>query len=288
MRLISWNIKLGGGKRIEAQVKALCSRRPDIIALQEITPDTVPIFCELFEKTELKHIKDSFPRCGSKQLKGGRQLGEMIASRWELKQIASTEFGTPWPEKVLSVLIDEKPWGKVEIHTVHLPNGSNHGWTKIEMFEAIYKRLACNVRHHRILCGDFNSPLEETADGQIRTCGQDSWSEFYGRFIINKTYRDKHGRAFPEERWDVGERNVLEGLRRYDLTDVFRFIHGYKKGAFSYYTNNRGKYIGRRFDHIFASASLKPQECNYLTEFSKKLKLSDHAPLEAVFKPEKR
>jgi len=42
------------------------------------------------------------------------------------------------------------------------------------MFEAIYKKLARNVEHHRILCGDFNSPLQEMADGQIMTCDQET------------------------------------------------------------------------------------------------------------------
>jgi endonuclease/exonuclease/phosphatase family metal-dependent hydrolase len=161
MRLISWNIKWGGGDRIKKQVEALCARNPDVIALQEIIPQTVDIFRREFKQTKLKHIIDSFPQVGRNRLKKGRQFGELIASRWELEKITSPKFRAPWPEKILSVNV-YAPQDIIEINTVHLPNGSNHGWTKIEMFEAIYKRLACNVRHHRILCGDFNSPEEET------------------------------------------------------------------------------------------------------------------------------
>lgn len=278
MRLISWNVKLGGGSRIEKQVKALCARKPDVIALQEVTPKTVGDFRRLFEKTELKHIADSFPRCNSNQLKSGRQFGELIASRWELEQIASTEFGAPWSEKVLSVVI-AAPRGDVEIHTVHVPNGSQHGRIKIEMFGAIYKRLACNTRCHRILCGDFNSPQEETPEGRLITWGQRENAA--GRFVIGKGCWD----GVTEERWDLAERSVLEGLRRYDLNDVFRSKHGYRKKASSFYTNNRGRSVGRRFDHIFASSSLNIVECEYLQHLRR---LSDHAPMEAVFQPESR
>lgn len=283
LKIVSWNIKLGGGDRIEKQVKALCARNPDVIALQEVIPQKADVFRQQFEGTELKHIIDSFPQRNSYQLKGGRQFGELIASRWKLKQIASTEFGVParWTQKVLSANI-YTPQGMVEIHTVYVPNGSNHGWEKIDVFEAIYKRLACNVRYHRILCGDFNSPEEETANGQIRTCGQ--VTKAFGRYIITKKYRDKKGRVDAEERWDLGERSVLEGLRRYDLSDVFRAKHGYRKKAFSHYINNNPT-NGRRFDHIFASSSLKIIECEYLQRLRR---FSDHAPIEAVFKPESR
>ena len=70
----------------------------------------------------------------------------------------------------------------------------------------------------------------------------------------------------------MAERQVLQGLRRYDLSDVFRAKHPYgHKGfnsakEFSYYTNNRGNRIGRRFDHIFASHLLEVVECEYLQE----------------------
>ncbi len=85
---------------------------------------------------------------------------------------------------------------------------------------------------------------------------------------------------FPEECWDMAERQVLQGLRRYDLTDSFRLKHGYRREAFSHYTNNRGTRKGRRFDHIFASGRLRVVECEYLQEPHG---LSDHAPIEAVF-----
>ncbi|MBI3878492.1 MAG: endonuclease/exonuclease/phosphatase family protein [Verrucomicrobia bacterium] len=273
MRLISWNTNRSARDRIEKQVKVLCARKPDVLALQEVTPKAAEIFREQLERMGWKHIVDSFPRRGSGRLKNGRQYGELIASQWKLKQIASTEFGVPWPEKVLSVVIKTE-LGDVEIHSVHVPNGSEHGRVKTDTFEAIYKRLARNPRRHRILCGDFNSPQEETPDGQLITWGQNKNAD--GRFVIGKRKWD----GITDERWDLAERCVLEGLRRYDLNDVFRSKHGYRKKAFSFFTNNRGRRVGRRFDHIFASSALKIVACEYLQQLRR---LSDHAPMEAVF-----
>jgi endonuclease/exonuclease/phosphatase family metal-dependent hydrolase len=166
MRVISWNIQAGGGNRKAKLVDAVIARRPDVVTFQEVTPWSVEPFRELFRRTELAYFADSFPRCNAGKLSGCRAYGELVASRWELEQIASTSFGAPWAEKVLSVDL-KSPHGKIELHSVHLPNGSSNGWTKIDMFEAIYKRLARNVEHHRILCGDFNSPLQEM--GTVRS-----------------------------------------------------------------------------------------------------------------------
>ncbi len=277
MHLISWNVRSGGGKRIEAQIETLRARKPDIVALQEVTPSTVGLFRSQFEQMGFEHLADSFPRCGSDRLNGGRKFGELIASRWKFEQLSSSKFGVPalWTQKVLSVVIDT-PWGDVEIHTVQVPNGSAHGRIKIEIFETIYKRLARNEKHHRILCGDFNSPQRETTQGQVITWGQNEKAD--GSFYIGRGKWE----GITQERWDLGERSVLEGLRRYDLSDAFRGIHGYHKEDFSYFTMNRGNRVERRFDHIFASSSLNVERCKYLHGLEN---LSDHAPMEAVFNP---
>jgi len=209
------------------------SHAPDVVTFQEVTNQSTKEFRGLFSKAGLEHFTHSFPRCNADKLVGCRRYGELLASRWPLEQISSTSFGAPWAEKVLSVNLTTEPHGEVELHSVHLPNGAANGWIKIEMFEAIYKRLARDVSDHRILCGDFNSPLEEMPDGQIRTCGQDTQSPD-GRYYLGYRYTDKKGKRGTGERWDMAERQVLQGLRRYDLTDSFRLKHGYGSEAFSY------------------------------------------------------
>ncbi|MFL5804039.1 MAG: endonuclease/exonuclease/phosphatase family protein, partial [Roseiflexaceae bacterium] len=180
-----------------------------------------------------------------------------------------------------SAMIDS-PWGAIELHATHLPNGANHGWIKIETFEGIYARLACAADHPRILCGDLNTPQAELSSGEIVTWGQDMLPD--GRIVLEGTWRDPAGREDTSERWDRGERNVLAGLAAYDLPDVYRAIHKYGVQEFSWYWVGRDRQVGRRFDHVFASSSLGAKVCSYLHDFRER-KLSDHAPIEAVFAP---
>jgi endonuclease/exonuclease/phosphatase family metal-dependent hydrolase len=103
MRVISWNIQAGGGNRKAKLVDAVIARNPDVVTFQEVTPESVESFRELFRTTELAHFTHSFPRCNAGKLTGCRRYGELVASRWPQEQIASTSFGAPWAEKVLSV-----------------------------------------------------------------------------------------------------------------------------------------------------------------------------------------
>jgi exonuclease III len=167
----------------------------------------------------------------------------------------------------------ESSFGIIELYNAHIPPGSSNGWIKIDTFEGIYKALSKESSNHRILCGDFNSPQIETPAGEVITWGK--------KFYKDKTWRiSKRG-----ERWDNGERNVLEGLSEFDLKVVFRTLYGYLKEDYSFYLKNRNKVFSRRFDHCFASESLNPLEFNYLHE-PREQKLSDHSGVEVIFNPQ--
>ena len=125
------------------------------------------------------------------------------------------------------------------------------------MLEGIYERLARRSRFPRVLCGDFNTPQEETSDGKVITWGR--------------------GRT----RWDMGERNILEGLKKFDLIDAFRFRYGYNVQEYSWYAR---PHIGRRYDHVFASRLLlNDVECDYLHAFREE-RLSDHSAIRVDFR----
>ena len=177
----------------------------------------------------------------------------------------------PWPEKALSV-VTETPVAEVEVHTAHVPPGSSNGWTKIRTFNGIFSYLARASPVARILCGDFNSPQRETADGQVVTWGQD---EVDGRFVPWGRYKGGTGNE-----WDDGERSVLVGLAKFDLHDVFRGLHGFGVEDFSWYLKRNGKIVGRRFDHVFASRQFKILDCRYLHAL-REAGLSDHSPIAA-------
>jgi hypothetical protein len=151
------------------------------------------------------------------------------------------------------------PFGRVEGHTVHILPGSQVGETKVEMFEGVYNRLAEeNPPEYRFLCGDFNSPKEESNDGEVTVWGSD-------------------------ERWIEAERSVMVDLADYDLADAYREVNGYGDDAYSWVAKNQGNTFPRRFDHVFASQRLNATDASYLHQHDD---LSDHTPLAVTFAPE--
>lgn len=271
MRLISWNVMGIEGDRISNQVDALRTRDPDIIALQEVTARTAPQYRAELSSIGYYSIIDSFQSVKYLTRIQGRSYGELIASRWPLIT-SPMHFDVPWPEKVLSCFII-CPWGDLQVHTAHIPQVGGNDPKKAMTLEGLYKALAYDSKYPRILCGDFNTPQLETEDGKIMTWGQKRKRN--GEIVLQK---------FWGQRWDSAERNILEGLEKYDLVEVYRQINGFGKQEYSYYPNKNGRRVGYRFDHIFASKSLNAIKCQYLHEFREK-KLSGHSPIEVLFSP---
>lgn len=203
-----------------------------------------------------------------------RTLGVLVASRWPVALLERAEALVPWPEKVLSATV-ATPNGSLELHAVHVPNGSANQWVKIETLQGIAKLLSCSSAVPRILCGDFNTPKHELPDGRIVTWAQDL--QLDGTI---RTQKYRKGRAADE--WDEGERAVLLGLSGWDLPDVFRQLHGYEVQGHSWVFRGKGTERLRRFDHVFASKALDARECRYVHEL-REGSLSDHSPIEVVF-----
>jgi exodeoxyribonuclease III len=278
MLLLSWNIA-GRVRHLDSQVEALTAINPDLVALQEVRLITAAPLCERLSARGLSYCITSFDLARSPDLLvGPRQYGQLIASRWPLKSLPPKDFKVPWPERILSTLV-AAPFGSIELHTTHIPPGVSNGWTKVEMFEGLFKRLACHSQHSRILCGDFNSPMKEFAGGYLVTAGQ--WAAGSGEIVCHGNWSDPQGREDKNARWDLAERNVLTGLTSFDLHDVFRTLNGYLVEEYSHYV--RGK-TGRRFDHIFASRALNAVKCGYIHRV-REAGLSDHSAIFAAFEP---
>lgn len=230
---------------------------PDVLALQEVTTTTVSLWRSKLEDRG-HHVLTSLDLAKNRsELVGGRKYGVLLASRWPVQALSPTEFPIPWPERVVSAVIDV-PWGEIECHNVHLPAGVSHGYIKVETFEGIRERLGRPGERPRVLCGDFNSPQIERNDGTIVPFG--------GK----------------DERWSTAELSVIRDLTEHDLPDVFRLLHSFERQEMSWVMRRHGKEYGRRFDHVFASRSLRPVACGYLHPL-RELGLSDHSPIEARF-----
>lgn len=275
MRLISWNTN-ARSKRVAEQIAFLESRKPDIVALQEVTPNGVPHFRNGLQETGFQFILDGFEALPDQTVfTGPRGRGVLVASRYPGTSRRKKNFKIPWPEKILSISING-PNAKLDLHVTYIPSGASHGWIKAETLEGIYNGLARESKRPRILCGDFNAPQEEYPSGETVT-----WAQRFnanGEAVVRKRFRKGEG-----ARWDAAERNIFEGLPKFDLPDVYRALNGWDDQGYSWIPIRRKiKYKGRRFDHIFASSSLNPVACWYLSE-AREAGLSDHSPIEVDF-----
>ena len=179
----------------------------------------------------------------------------------------------PYAETAITVEL-ATPAGPLRVHNVHIPNGRSHKWKKIESFEGIHRGLSEDPRGAQILCGDFNSPQREFPSGVVATFGQ--------RILPGEIIVSERKRAEPPDRWALGERSVILGLEEFGFFDAFRSLHGYENDAYSWVLRRKGKISRRRFDHIFASESLRPSSCRYIHGW-RRLGLSDHSAIEAEF-----
>jgi exonuclease III len=276
-RLFSWNTA-GRAIRLEGQLQALIQKKPEVIALQEVTLRTLQGLRLGLEKAGY-WVVNSFDLAKDLQLlKGPRRYGELIACKWQLTPLSPLGFQIPWPERMLSAIL-ESPWGQIELHSTHIPPGVSNHWIKIETLEGICTHLMHPAIRPRVLCGDFNTPQAERPDGEVITWGQ--------QIGLDSSLSIRKGKRQDKEdflRWDRGERNVLTGLAEFDLPDVFRMLHGYDVQEFSWYWHGKWRQIGRRYDHIFSSRSLHAVRCGYLHDWRQK-GLSDHAPIDAYFEP---
>src|SRR4051812_8727958 len=97
VRLITWNVA-GRVARQPEQAAAIAGIEADVVALQEVTARTLPLWRSALAAS-------GFPRCecsldGAAVAAGRRVLGVLTAAREPLRRLASPP-DVPWPERVL-------------------------------------------------------------------------------------------------------------------------------------------------------------------------------------------
>ena len=257
MRLITWNV----ARRVEAlaaQAAALGERAPDVVALQEVTARTLPLWEAALPVLGLPAVactlRDADP---ARAPADRRRTGVLLAAR-ALVPLPGL-LPVPWPETALAARVDG-----VEVHTVHAPNAAN-GAIKPETLAAVRAGLAARAGP-RVLCGDLNTPRREHPDGSVWTFA-----------------RTRSGvlRADRGERWDVAESALIRGLEPSGFRDAFRERHGHAVKEVSWTWPRGGGY---RLDHLIVSGEIEVIECGYLHEWRTERKLSDHSPLVAALR----
>jgi len=258
VRLITWNV----ARRVQAlaeQAATVGQREPDVLALQEVTARTLPLWEAACATLGLEHVASTLSDADPARLPASpRRTGVLLAARAPLEPLPGL-LPVPWAETALAARV-----GRIEFHTVHVPNAANGG-IKPQTLAAVRAGLAARDGP-LVLCGDLNTPRRESPDGSV-------WS----------FARDGRGRLREERAgfWDEAELGVVPGLRELGFVDAFRALHGYGSREPSWtWRQISGHAGGWRLDHVFCSAELRVTACAYHHEW-RDAGLSDHSALEA-------
>jgi exodeoxyribonuclease-3 len=252
VRLITWNVN----RRVSVlagQAAALATREPDVVALQEVTARTWPLWRAALQAIGLPHARCSLDGADpARQPAGRRRTGVVIAACEPLGD--AEPLAVPWPETTLAAVA-----AGATVHAAHVPNAAN-GWIKPDTLAALRAGLE-GGSGPRVLCGDLNTPRRESPDGSVISFA-----------------RDTRGRLRPErgERWDGAELGVVPRLADLGFADAFRVVHGYASKEPSWVWRHGG---GWRLDHVFAFG-LEVEAAAYHHAWRDD-GLSDHSPLEA-------
>ncbi len=94
IRLISWNVA-GRVRKLPRQVEGVMDHAPDVLALQEVTAATLPLWRSELESRQY-HVPTSFDLAKNRsELVGGRKYCVMLASRWSAQALPPREFPVP-------------------------------------------------------------------------------------------------------------------------------------------------------------------------------------------------
>jgi exonuclease III len=261
--VITWNVARRVSRLVD-QAAALAVREPDVVALQEVTARTLPLWRTAFATLGLPHVRASLDGADPRREPAGRRrTGVLIASRHPLGG-APDRLPVPWPETAIAATAELRS-GSLEVCCVHVPNAAN-GLVKVRTLEAVRAGLEAAPAAARVLCGDLNTPRREHPDGRVVSFARDSAERL----------RPERGAE-----WEQAELGVVPGLRELGYSDAFRALHGYAAREPSWtWRRVAGHGGGWRLDHVFASAELRPVASRYHHAWRDD-GLSDHSALEA-------
>jgi exonuclease III len=263
MRVITWNVARRSSRLVE-QAAALAAREPDVVALQEITARTLPLWRAVLARIGLPHVRASLDDADPLRAPAQRRrTGVLLASSTALRD-PSTTLAVPWAETAVAA-VASSAIGAVEVHCLHVPNAAN-GWIKARTLQTIRAGLERAPPTARVVGGDLNTPRRELETGAVISFA-----------------RDSRGRLRPERgaEWDEAELGVVPGLRDLGYVDAFRSLHGYRSREPSWtWQRISGHGGGWRLDHLFTSAELEPVASSYHHSWRDE-DLSDHSALEA-------
>src|SRR5258706_8371342 len=231
MKIITWNVNNRVGV-VSQQVQALEQREPDVVMLQDVNCNAVTRYLEAFRLIGFPHVMHTLARQPQ-----AVPTGVLIASCYPLSLLPDIPESILWGQGVCSpdrekvwqhwsrrtlFALLHSPWGEIEMANVYITPANHkepdargerrlYPSLKLDLLPGVYQALAIPATRPRLLCGDFNTPQHERANGEIITWG---FQKRHGVYYL------RYGRQHELEL------RILQGLNDYDLYDVFRKLHG--------------------------------------------------------------
>lgn len=141
LRLLTWNIRAGGGSRIPAIGAALAPHEADVLVLTEYLdgPSVMALHAEL-NRLGYKFVTRRLPPRG--------RNGVLIASRRRFSDIGHVTVDVDEPWRLLEVGI-----GRIRLIGVYMPNLR----VKIPYWQALIRSLSLRADGSVLALGDFNT-----------------------------------------------------------------------------------------------------------------------------------
>jgi len=243
LRIIYWNIRAGGGRRIDGIYKQLLAWQPDIIGLSEFrgTPASQQLAAQLFEAGYPHQITSFLP---SKLVTNAL----LLASRYPLLRIKSKYMPTLAERWILAEAKTPMP---LTVGLMHVPNYTKPH-LKYPFLESVLKTASSWRRGPAILGGDTN-------------CGK--------RFIDEEK---------PMAGKFQKEHDFVVGMEEHGWADAFRHQHGGQREYTWYSHRNNGFRLDYAFlSPAFASRLTAARHVwgHNPAEPERREGLSDHAAL---------
>jgi exodeoxyribonuclease-3 len=198
-RILSWNIRQGGGRRIPQISAAIAEHAPDIVVINELRNRTAPQLVDALTALGLRYTVSSGPT--------GTEYGILVASRWPLSLEPPSR-----PNKVLRHGLLE-----VRVEASELVIGALYGPmlspAHDPFWAAMIKHAQTRLQHQYLMIGDFNSgeSFVDTETYQFSGCDQFVALRSLG-FV--DAWRATHGDRREYSWYSFGRGNVrLNGFR---------------------------------------------------------------------------
>ncbi len=188
MRLLAWNIRAGGGSRLDGIMAAIAGHDADVLVLSEDHPG--PAGARLraaLAGLGYSHATRTEPASGRK--------GVLIAARRRLRDLGPIHAGLAEPWKLVAAEV-----GGVHVAGVYMPNLL----AKTPYWEALLAHLAPLGDHPVLALGDFNTCrhyLDETGAtdrcahfmDRVETIGfHDAWRRHHPERIEHTWFSHRH------------------------------------------------------------------------------------------------